>query len=102
MEHDIQNEIRAALSPYCIVFRSNVGAGVTASGQYFSTGLPKGYSDLHGHRISDGKAFYIEVKTPDGRVSEYQQKFINKMKASGAIAGVCRNVQDALNLIIGG
>lgn len=100
-EHRIQNEIRAALAPYCTIFRINVGRGFTPDGRYFSTGAPVGFSDLFGHRRSDGRAVYIEVKTKTGRVSAAQLHFIEQMRISGAIAGICRSAQDALNLIGG-
>ncbi len=98
-EHKLMWEIRAALSPYCVVHRTNVGAGRTASGTYLTTGVPKGYSDLNGHRKSDGRAFYIEVKTESGRVSKEQKHFLDQMRKTNAIAGVCRSVEDALKLI---
>ena len=100
-EHKIQNEIRAALAPYCTIFRMNVGRGYTPDGRYFSTGVPTGFSDLFGHRKSDGKAVYIEVKTKTGKASSAQLHFIRQMKKSGAIAGICRNAEEALNLIGG-
>lgn len=62
-EHRIQNEIRLALADSCILFRMNVGTGYTHDGRYFSTGVPKGFSDLFGFRKSDGRAVFIEVKT---------------------------------------
>lgn len=99
-EHDIQNEIRAALSPYCVIFRVNVGSGRTEDGRYFSTGVPSGFSDLFGVRKKDGKAVFIEVKTPKGRPTDKQVKFINQMKKQGAIAGVCRSAEEAVNLIL--
>lgn len=98
-EHRIQNEIRLAIAEKCIIFRGNVGTGYTKDGRYFSTGLPKGFSDLFGFRKSDGKAVFIEVKTPDGRLSAEQKKFLNTMQKYGVIAGVCRSKEDALNLI---
>ena len=98
-EQDIQNLIRAALSDYAIVFRTNVGKVRTADGRYFDTGLPKGHSDLYGFRKSDGRVFYIEVKTPKGRVRPDQQKFIEIVTENGAIAGVARRVEDALEII---
>lgn len=98
-EHAIQNEIRLALKDICVMFRINVGSAYTLNGNYFRTGVPKGFSDLFGFRRSDGKAVFIEVKTPTGRVSGEQKKFINQMRASGAIAGICRNAEDALKLI---
>ena len=100
-EHKIQNEIRLALSPYCVIFRINVGKGHTPDGRYFDTGVPKGFSDLFGFRKSDGKAVFIEVKTKTGKVSENQEKFINAMKENNAVAGVCRSVDDAKKLIKG-
>ncbi|MDE5860778.1 MAG: VRR-NUC domain-containing protein [Ruminococcus sp.] len=101
-EHRIQNEIRLALADTCVIFRGNVGAGCTKDGRYFSTGLPKGFSDLFGFRKSDGKAVFIEVKTPKGRPSAEQKKFIETMQKYGVIAGICRSSEDALNLINGG
>lgn len=101
-EHKIQDEIRLALSDTCMIFRANVGTGCTKDGRYFSTGLPKGFSDLFGHRKSDGRAFYIEVKTTKGRLSKEQANFLDKMRKSNAIAGVCRSVEEAINLINGG
>lgn len=101
-EHLIQNEIRLALADTCIIFRANVGAGCTKDGRYFSTGLPKGFPDLFGFRKSDGRAVFIEVKTPKGRPSPEQTKFLGTMRKFGVIAGACRSAEDALNLINGG
>lgn len=98
-EHKLMNEIRIAVSPYCKIFRINVGTGFTHDGRYFDTGVPKGFSDLFGVRISDGKAVFIEVKTKKGRPSGYQTNFIKVMQKSNAIAGICRSVDDALKLI---
>lgn len=94
------NEIRAALSAAgCITFRINVGKGYTPDGRYFDTGVPVGFSDIFGFRGSDGKAFFIEVKTKTGRISPKQKVFLDAIRSSGAIAGVCRSVEDAKKLI---
>ncbi len=98
-EHEIQNNIRVAISPYCVIFRANVGCGRTFDGRYFDTGLPKGFSDLFGVRKSDGKAVFIEVKTEKGRVRPEQVIFLEQMQKNGAIAGVCRSPEDAIKLI---
>ena len=98
-EHSIQNKIRAAISPYTIVFRANVGKVKTPDGRFFDTGLPPGFPDLFGFRKSDGKMFFIEVKTPSGRISDAQRNFINQMQNFGAIAGVCRSEENALVLL---
>lgn len=101
-EHKIQNEIRLALANSCILFRMNVGKGYTFDGRYFNTGVPKGFPDLFGFRKSDGRAVFIEVKTPKGKPSAEQTKFIETMQKSGAVAGICRSAEDAVKLIQGG
>ena len=101
-EHKIQKQIRISLSDRCILFRGNGGKGYTKDGRYFDTGVPKGFSDLFGFRKSDGKAVFIEVKTPAGKPSEQQKKFLASMQNAGAIAGICRSVEEAEKLIQGG
>ena len=98
-EHKIQNEIRVAVAPYVVIFRVNVGCGKTYDGRHFDTGVPEGFSDLFGVRKSDGKAVFIEVKTSNGKVRSKQKIFIEQMQKTGAIAGICRSKEDALNLI---
>ena len=98
-EHEIQNEIRKAVSPYAVIFRINVGKGRTVDGRYFNTGVPPGFSDLFGVRRSDGKAIFIEVKKPSGKTAEHQKSFIEKMKKLGAVAGVAHSPEEAIKLI---
>lgn len=98
-EHEIQNEIRAALAPYAVIFRCNVGKGYTQDGRYFSTGLPPGFSDLFGVRRSDGKAIFIEVKNSVGKPTQNQLNFIEAMKKHGAVAGICRSAMEAIKLV---
>ena len=100
-EHKIMNEIRLGVADECITFRANVGKVRTPDGRYFDTGLPVGFSDIFGVRKSDGKAVFIEVKTKSGKVSENQENFIDKMKENNALAGICRSVEDAKNLLKG-
>lgn len=99
-EHSIQNDIRNSTTDIAVLFRANVGQGLTYDGRHLDTGLPKGFSDLFGFRKSDGRAVFIEVKTPTGRIRPEQQNFINKMRLYGALAGVARSVQDARNIIL--
>lgn len=101
-EHKIQNEIRLALADSCVIFRVNVLAGWTTDGRFITSGVPKGFSDLFGFRKSDGRAVFIEVKTPTGKPSAEQVKFLATMRKNGAISGICRNAEDAVNLINGG
>lgn len=98
-EHAIQNAIRSAISKYCIIFRINVGKGYTKDGRYFQTGVPPGFSDLFGVRKSDGRAVFIEVKTKTGKSSREQRNFLETMRSSGAIVGVCRSTEEAIELV---
>lgn len=101
-EHEIQNEIRLALSNNnCLVFRTNVGKVQMKDGRWFDTGLPKGFTDLMGCRLSDGKIFFIEVKNKKGTVRDAQKIFIDRMKKYGLIAGVARSPEQALKIVLG-
>lgn len=81
----------------CKVFRSQVGLFYTQYGEMIHIGI-KGESDLHGHR-PDGRAIYIESKTPVGKARPEQLKFIEAMKNSGALAGFARSVEDAIKIV---
>jgi len=110
-ERDIQNQILLALSKAgCMVFRNNVGTGwqglinKTRTGMIIideprplHAGLCVGSSDIIG--ICRGRFLAVEVKTKTGRVTKEQQAFIDAVKKAGGIAGVCRSVDDALELI---
>lgn len=123
-EHDIQNSIRNALAGKCRLFRANVGEGWTGEAVHlpngdvllknprrFNTGLPKGFPDTFGWRtivitpemIGQPMAQFlgIEVKTQKGRASSEQSKFINVLNSTGGRGAICRNDQDALNLVEG-
>lgn len=109
-EADIQNMIRAELADECLLFRTNAGTmwqGETAevNGERILRhlrkvqGLPKGYSDLSGVRLGEGRAVFIEVKSPTGRVRPEQQRFLDAMRAAGALAGVARSVEEARRIL---
>lgn len=100
-EQDIQNQIRMALSPIAVVFRVNTGTVKTIDGRYFKTGVPRGYSDLSGFRKSDGKMFFLEIKTPTGRASKDQLHFLEQMSQYPVITGIARSAEEALELIEG-
>lgn len=95
----IQNAIRVALSKRGIVLRLNNGVFYTESGQRIASGLPPGTSDLL--FIGEGRAAFIEVKTPTGRVSPAQQHFIDVVRSHGVRAGVARSVDEAIKIIEG-
>lgn len=81
----------------CKVFRSQVGLFYTMYGEKIHIGV-KGESDLRGHR-PDGRAFYLECKTPVGKASKEQLKFIPAMQQSGALAGFANSVEQALDIV---
>ena len=95
----IQNQIRVGLSKEGhTVFRANVGKVRMADGRYFDTGLPKGFSDLFGFR-PDGRIFFIEVKNKTGKLRPEQENFMKVAKSKGALAGVARSVEDAMEIV---
>lgn len=119
-EHDIQNEIRLALSEQgYYTERINVGSGYLIDKSlmdelkrccplhlkaklekvpYFSTGAVKGRSDLSA--VKDGKISFIEVKNDIGRPSAEQLNFIKQMRTRyGCRAGIARSVEDALEIV---
>lgn len=97
-ETNIQDRIRLELSKKgCKVFRCNVGNFYTKYGQEIKIGT-KGHSDVYGVR-PDGRAFFIEVKTPIGSARSEQLKFIEVMQKSNALAGFARSVEDALKIV---
>lgn len=57
-----------------------------------------GEADIRGHRISDGRALYIEVKLPGEKPRADQVKFLEAMRETGAIAGVAHSVEEALEI----
>ncbi|MBU5980055.1 VRR-NUC domain-containing protein [Lactobacillus helveticus] len=102
-EHAIQNEIQIALSKHkCTVFRANVGKIHTPDGRFFNTGLPNGFPDLVGFRWTDGKIFFIEVKSAKGKLRADQIVFHKMLQRHGIIHGVARSVEDALMIADGG
>lgn len=97
-ETKVSDAIRLELCKLgCKVFRSQVGLFYTQYGDLIHIGV-KGESDLRGHR-ADGKAFYLECKTPIGKASEEQKKFIKAMQDSNALAGFAHSVEEAINIV---
>ena len=97
----LQNKIIVALCEQgCFAVNHTVGDFFTKYGSFVSVGKP-GESDIWGHR-PDGKAFYLEVKMPGKKPRRDQLEFIEAMKNSGAIAGWCTTIPEALDIVFGG
>lgn len=87
------------LNDIAVVFRANVGLYFTRDGRPVNVGLPKGFPDLFGIRKSDGKMFFIEVKTPTGKLRPEQKNFQEQMKKYPVICGVARSGEEALKIL---
>lgn len=99
-EHYIQSQILATLSMNgCTTFRINVGKWQTKDNRWVSTGAPKGYFDLSGFIWKTGKAFFIEVKKPGGRIRDDQIRFHKMLTSHNIIHGIARSTDDALKII---
>jgi len=104
-ETALQNEIRLELGKRknTRMFRNNVGM---INGVQF--GLCVGSSDLIGFQsvtitpemVGQQVAIFtaIEVKTPTGKVSPQQTKFVDMVTKFGGIGAIVRSVDDALKL----
>jgi len=95
-----QDSIRVALAQAgYIVFRANVGKVKTADGRWFDSGLPTGFPDLVGYKPSNGRIFFIEVKTETGRRRKDQIAFANGLRNKNVIYGVCRSAEEAVAIV---
>jgi len=84
-EADITRSIRAYLR----------SIGVFHYKQWQGLGSKRGVSDIIG--IYKGKYLAIEVKTPRGKLSEHQEKFLQAVNLEGGIGFVARSVDDVIN-----
>ena len=99
-EQAIQDSIRVALAQAgYVVFRANVGKVRTADGRFFDAGLPVGFPDLFGFKPSNGKIYFIEVKTPTGHRRADQVRFANFLRNKSAIYGVARSADEAVKIV---
>ena len=98
-ETKLQNQIIVALCQNgCIAWNHTVGQFYTKYGGTVNIGH-HGEADIRGHRISDGRAFYIEVKLPGEHPRPDQEKFLAAMRKTGALSGCAHSVEEALNIV---
>ena len=99
LERNVVAAILLATSDRVDWMRNPVGLAVT-DGRHirYGCGGPGG-SDLVGVVRSTGRAIFCEVKSATGRVRPEQQLFLDRMRASGAIAIVARSVADVLEAL---
>lgn len=95
----LQNQIIVALCQNgCVARNHTVGQFYTKYGSIVNIGN-HGEADIWGHRISDGRALYIEVKLPGEHPRPDQKKFLQAMANTGAIAGVAHSIEEALEIV---
>lgn len=99
-EAAIQDSIRVALAQAgYVVFRTNVGKVKTDDGRFFDTGLPSGFPDLMGYKPSNGRIFFIEVKTAIGWRRKDQVNFANGLRDKNVIYCVARSADEAVTAV---
>lgn len=99
-ESEIQKQIITTLNqgPYK-VWRANAGT-VRVGGRTIKL-LPKGFPDVFGVRLKDGKFIGIEIKKPKGRTSEEQLAFQSWASDHNVIYGIAYSVEDAIQIVEG-
>lgn len=99
-EAEIQKQIIESLNnSECQVWRAN--AGMVRVGKRTLKLLPKGFPDIFGVRLKDGKFIAIEIKKPTGKLSSEQIEFQEWAIKHKIVYGVAYSVEDALKIIEG-
>ena len=122
-ETKLQNSVMLALSQAgCTIWRNETAGGwvgrpvhregqlvTLANARMIQAGLCKGSSDLIGitpvtitqEMVGQTLGVFTapEIKTPTGRTTQEQDRFLAAVRAAGGIAGVARSVEDALELL---
>lgn len=57
---------------------------------------PKGCSDIIGAEKGTGKFFAVEVKSRDGRLTEDQKEFLERVKACGGLPVLAYGLDDVI------
>lgn len=100
-ESALMHKIMAALCEKgCFVLRTNAGVFFDSNGNRVTIGFP-GLSDLIGC-TPDGRFFALEIKISGQKPRQNQLDFIEAMKNTGAIAGWCTSIPEAIKIVFGG
>jgi VRR-NUC domain len=83
--------------PDLLAWRVNAGKVQTSGGHWFM-GAPIGTPDICGH-IVGGRAFYIELKTPKGKITPEQRAWHAEARSRGVAVFLCRNFEAVLQAV---
>ena len=95
-ESQLVYNVMRELGKHGAVYRCNSGSVKLPNGKRFN-GMPKGFSDVMLIR-SDGVACFVECKTDKGKLSDEQERFIQRMQCLNARAGVARSIGEAMQI----
>jgi hypothetical protein len=82
-----------ALEPGLLISRNNTGSLYDRHGRPVRFGLGRGSADLVG--CLDGRYIALEVKTPKGKTSGWQDAWLQSVRDAGGFACVVRSVFEA-------
>lgn len=80
-------------------WRQNQGGMKTERGQFIRFAHVSGISDIIG--VMEGRFLAVEVKKPGQKAKPHQEAFLERVRASGGIAGVVTSVKELQELIDG-
>ena len=83
------------IEPDVLLWRNSVGVGEHGDGRRVTYGLALGSSDLIGILASQGRFMALEVKTPACRLTDYQARFLERVRQHGGFACVVHSVEEA-------
>lgn len=110
-EADLSKKIHKTLGgrPNVRLFRNQVGAYQLKDGRWVMSGLARGSADLVGWKtiqvtpemVGQTLAVFlsVEVKSPKGAIRPEQKTWLKNVRKSGGIAGICRTIEEAEDLI---
>lgn len=92
----IQDEIRDWLNLRGIFVRRMQVGGMIVGSRMVENRTMKGFPDLWGVLGRTGRMFVIEVKTPTGKVTEDQIKWLTDLSEKGVVTIVARSLKDVI------
>ncbi len=95
-ERAIQGQILQYLH-YRGIKAYRINAGMIPTGEKRSRRMirlaPKGFSDIMGV-MPGGRAIFVECKAKGGKLSQFQEMFLDEMRQQGAVCIVARSIDD--------